>query len=64
VNESPSVVTPKAFQLPPELADINITNLDDNDLQILAADFDLDLSELQKYRRLLVLKQKAGNMQK
>lgn len=48
------------FQLPPELADLDLCKLDDNDLTTLAADFGLDLEALRRSQRLLRLRQKAG----
>ena len=47
--------------LPPELADIDLCRLDDEDLAMMAADFGLDLDALKRSQRLLRLKQKAGS---
>ena len=50
-----------SLNLPPELADIDLCRLDDEDLAILAADYSLSLEMLKRNQRLLRLKQKAGS---
>lgn len=50
-----------ALVLPPELADIDLCRLDDEDLAMMAADFGLELDALKRSQRLLRLKQKAGS---
>lgn len=50
----------QAFELPAELAEIDLTRLDDDDLAGLAADFDLSLDGLKKQKRLAIIKAKAG----
>lgn len=48
------------FQLPVELADLDLCKLDDDDLVTLAADFGLELDVLRRNQRLLRMRQKAA----
>ena len=50
------------FQLPTELADLDLCKLDDNDLTTLASDFGLDLEALRRNQRLLRMRQKAAGV--
>lgn len=50
------------FQLPAELADLDLCKLDDDDLVTLAADFGLELDVLRRNQRLLRMRQKAAGV--
>ncbi len=45
--------------LPAELADVDLTKLSEEDLAVLAEDFELDLAWLKKQQRLAVIKSKS-----
>jgi len=53
---------PASGALPPELADLDLTMLDDNELQQLASTFGMDLEALKRNRliKLMLKKQQAG----
>lgn len=52
-------VTAGAQALPAELSELDLCNLDDNDLNTLADDFNIDLNWLQRQQRVMRLKRKA-----
>lgn len=58
----PAATSPAQFQLPAELADLDLCKLDDNDLTTLASDFGLDLDALRRNQRLLRMRQKAAGV--
>ena len=55
-----AVAASQPFEVPAELADLDLTRLDENDLAGLADDFGISLDGLKKQQRLARLKAKAG----